>query len=72
MTLIGVDLHTREQSIAKLDITTGEVQEIRLRYERDEVERFYASLPPPVTVAATGQLSAAQVRPKKKSAREGL
>ena len=31
MTLVGVDLHTREQSVAVLDTATGEVQELRLR-----------------------------------------
>jgi len=51
MTFIGVDLHTREQSIAKLDTATGEIQELRLRHEGEEVEGFYAALPPPVTVA---------------------
>lgn len=51
MTLVGVDLHTREQSVAMLDTSTGEVQEFRLRHEGDAVERFYAALQPPVTVA---------------------
>jgi hypothetical protein len=51
MTLVGVDLHSREQSVAILDTTTGELEEHRLRHDGDEVERFYAALPPPVTVA---------------------
>src|SRR6266568_554791 len=51
MTLVGVDLHTREQSVAKLDRSTGELQEFRIRHEGDDVERFYAALPSPVTVA---------------------
>jgi transposase len=51
MTLVGVDLHTREQSVASLDTTTGEVRQLRLRHDGDEVERFYAALQLPVTVA---------------------
>jgi hypothetical protein len=51
MTLVGVDLHTREQSVAALDTTTGELQELRLPHDGDATERFYAALQPPVTVA---------------------
>jgi transposase len=50
MTLVGVDLHTRDQSIALLDTETGETRELRLRHEGDEVERFYESLARSVTV----------------------
>ncbi len=50
MRLVGGDLHTRDQSIAMVDTETGETQELRLRHEGDEVERFYSSLVPPVTV----------------------
>jgi transposase len=51
MMLVGVDLHSREQSVAMLDTTTGELEERRLRHAGDEVDRFYAALLPPVTVA---------------------
>jgi transposase len=51
MTLIGVDLHTREQSVASLDTTTGERRELRIRHDGDDVEQFYGALQPPVTVA---------------------
>ena len=50
MTLVGVDLHTHEQSVAVLDTGTGGIQELRLRHEGDATERFYAALPPPATV----------------------
>jgi transposase len=50
MRLVGVDLHTRDQSIAMVDTETGETRELRLRHEGDEVEQFYRSLTPPVTV----------------------
>ena len=50
MRLVGVDLHTREQSIAMVDTETGETCELRLQHEGDEVEQFYRSLAPPVTV----------------------
>ncbi len=51
MTLVGVDLHSREQTVAVLDTTTGELEERRIRHDGDDVERFYAALPPPATVA---------------------
>jgi transposase len=50
MTLVGVDLHTRDQRVALLDTGTGDLQELRLHHDGDGVERFYAALPPPVTV----------------------
>src|SRR5260370_33606653 len=50
MRLVGVDLHTRDQSIAMVDTETGETRELRLRHEGEEVEQFYRSLAPPVTV----------------------
>lgn len=43
--------YTREQNVAALDTTTGEIEELRLRHDGDAVERFYGALPPPVTVA---------------------
>jgi transposase len=50
MTLVGCDLHSRDQQVAVLDTGTGEIQERRLVHEGDAVEQFYASLPGPVTV----------------------
>jgi transposase len=35
MMLVGVDLHSREQSVAMLDTTTGELEERRLRHAGD-------------------------------------
>jgi hypothetical protein len=51
MTLVRVDLHSRQQSVAALDTTTANSGNARLRHDGDDVERFYASLRPPVTVA---------------------
>jgi transposase len=51
MMLVGVDLHTRDESIAMLDTTSGELQELRIPHEREGVERFYAALPVSATVA---------------------
>jgi transposase len=51
MTLVGVALHTREQTVAVLDTATGEREDLRLRHDGEEVERFYAGLRPPVTLA---------------------
>jgi transposase len=50
MTFVGCDLHSRNQQVAALDAETGELQELRLAHDGDAVERFYASLPRPVTV----------------------
>jgi len=50
MTLVGCDLHSRSQQLAVLDAETGEVRELRLAHDTDAVERFYTSLPRPVTV----------------------
>ncbi len=51
MTLIGCDLHARMQQVAALDTATGEIQEYQLSHHGEGVERFYAALSPPVTVA---------------------
>ncbi len=58
MRIIGVDLHTRQQTIAMLNTETGEVVERILRHEADKVREFYASLPGPVRVGieATGSM----------------
>jgi transposase len=50
MTLVGCDLHSRSQQLAVLDAETGEVRELRLSHDTDAVERFYTSLPRPVTI----------------------
>ena len=58
MQIIGVDLHSRQQSIARLDTDTGELSEKTLKHEADVVREFYASLPKPVCVGieATGTM----------------
>jgi transposase len=58
MRIIGVDLHTRQQSVAMLDTDTGEVIEKTLEHEGDEVREFYSLLPGPVLVGieATGSM----------------
>ena len=50
MTLVGCDLHSRNQQVAVLDTDTGEVQERRLAHDDHAVEQFYDSLRRPVTV----------------------
>jgi transposase len=37
--------------VAVLDTTTGDLRELRIRHDAEDVERFYGSLPRPVTVA---------------------
>ena len=58
MRIIGVDLHTRQQTIAMLDDQTGELVEKELSHEGDRVRNFYAGLPRPVLVGieATGSM----------------
>lgn len=58
MQIIGVDLHARQQSIARLDTDTGELSEKTLKHEADAVREFYASFPKPVRVGieATGMM----------------
>jgi hypothetical protein len=50
MRIIGCDLHARQQTLAMLDTTTGEVVELTLKHEGDNVREFYSSLPRPVRV----------------------
>ncbi len=59
MRIIGCDLHSRQQTLAILDTTTGEVEEKILKHEGDNVREFYSRLPGPVCVGieATGSMS---------------
>src|SRR5499426_3226940 len=50
MILVGCDLHTRKQQVAVLNTDTAELLDRELLHTSDAVERFYAALPPPVTV----------------------
>jgi transposase len=59
MRIIGVDLHTRQQTIAMLDTDTGELVEKTLEHDGKQVQDFYfALLPEPVLVGieATGSM----------------
>jgi len=58
MKIIGVDLHTRQQTIAMLDDQTGELVEKELSHEGNQVREFYSALPKPVLVGmeATGSM----------------
>jgi transposase len=58
MRIIGCDLHSRQQTLAMLDVETGEVEECVLRHEGDKVRQFYGALPRPVQVGieATGSM----------------
>jgi len=58
MRIIGCDLHARQQTLAMLDTTTGEIVSITLKHEGDNVREFYSSLPCPVRVGieATGSM----------------
>jgi len=48
MQIIGVDLHTRQQTIAMWDTDTGEVVEKTLEHKAEEVREFYSALAGPV------------------------
>jgi transposase len=58
MRIIGVDLHSQQQTIAMLDTDTGEVVERTLEHEGEKVREFYAALAGPVLVGieATGSM----------------
>src|SRR5262249_42035963 len=50
MAFVGCDLHMRQQQVAVLDTTTGEILEQQLLHEGTTIENFYAALPRPGTV----------------------
>jgi len=58
MRIIGCDLHARQQTIAMLDTTTGEMSTLTLMHEGNQVREFYSQLPRPVLVGieATGSM----------------
>jgi hypothetical protein len=58
MRIIGCDLHVRQQTLAMLDTTTGEVVKTTLQHEGNNVREFYCKLPRPVRVGieATGSM----------------
>ena len=58
MRIIGCDLHARQQTLAMLDTETGEVVNVTLMHEGNEVREFYSKLPHPVLVGieATGSM----------------
>jgi hypothetical protein len=58
MRIIGCDLHSRQQTLAMLDIAAGEVVKKTLKHEDDNVREFYSTLPGPVRVGieATGSM----------------
>ncbi len=58
MRIIGCDLHARQQTLAMLDTETGEIVNLALTHEGDNVREFYSKLPRPVRVGieATGSM----------------
>jgi len=58
MRIIGCDLHARQQTLAMLETTTGEVVNLTLLHEGNKVREFYSALPRPVLVGieATGSM----------------
>jgi transposase len=58
MRIIGCDLHARQQTLAMLNVETGELVERRLEHEGNQVREFYAALPRParVGIEATGSM----------------
>ena len=58
MRIIGCDLHARQQTLAMLDTTTGEMVNLTLMHEGSSVREFYSQLPRPVRVGieATGAM----------------
>ena len=58
MQIIGVDLHTRQQTVAMLNVETGEIVEKTLQHEGNSVREFYSTLAGParVGIEATGSI----------------
>jgi len=58
MRIIGCDLHARQQTLAMLDATTGEVVNRALEHEGNNVRESYSNLAKPVRVGieATGSM----------------
>jgi transposase len=58
MRIIGCDLHSRQQTLAMLDTTTGEVEKTTLKHEGNNLREFYSTLSRPVRVGieATGSM----------------
>jgi transposase len=56
--IIGCDLHARQQTLAMLDTTTGEVVRTTLKHEGSNVREFYSGLTRParVGIEATGSM----------------
>jgi transposase len=56
MSIIGCDLHSRYQVIARLDREAGEIVTRRLEHENGEARAFYSALPKPslIGIEATG------------------
>ena len=50
MQIIGCEVHARQQTLAMLDTTTGQVIVLTLEHKGDNVREFYTSLPRPVRV----------------------
>src|SRR6201981_2048505 len=58
MQIIGVDLHARQQTVAMLNVETGEIVEKALWHKGDSVREFYSTLAGPtrVGIEATGSM----------------
>jgi transposase len=58
MQIIGVDLHARQQTVAMLNVETGELVEKTLKHEGGGVREFYSTLTGPIRVGieATGSM----------------
>jgi len=60
MQIIGVDLHTRQQTVAMLNVETGEIAEKTLRHEGDAVREFYSTLAGNAIRRSTGSVGVAK------------
>jgi len=63
MRIIGCDLHARQQSLAMLETTTGEVVNLTLMHEGNEVREFYSELPRPVLVGVAAAAKSPRFHP---------
>jgi hypothetical protein len=63
MRIIGCDLHARQQTLAMLDTTTGEVVTMTLKHEGNNVREFYSTLARPVRVDRSHWIDAVVCEP---------
>jgi len=71
MILVGVDLHTREQSVAMLDRTTGEVRQLHLPRWTPQNRPYVDGAKPAIERAPKRECCVPRFRPIEQVSRDG-